>query len=255
MNPTIFEKLKHEFNHRLAMDEKRPGIWQVRAPFFHDDGDAIEIYLTDAPDGRIRVCDYGMTLMRLSYDFEIDTASKETTLQKILAQAGAKEEEGNIAIDCEERFLFPSILQFAQVVSRVSNMSVYRREFARSEFLRQVSEFVFSGLAKHAPESKFRPLSDRPELEVDYRFKGKRPIYLFAVKDAKVARLSVISCLEFLRAGLSFRSVIVHEDFESLGKKDCALVTNIADKQFTCFEEFEKNGPAYIERELDPIAA
>jgi hypothetical protein len=251
MEQAVFEKLKTDFNSRIRLTEKRQGVFQVHAPIYHDDGDAIEIYLTDADGGRIRVSDFGMTRMRLSYDFEIDSAAREATFRRILAEGGASDDGGNIFLDCEPRFLFPTILQFSQVVAKVSNMRIYRREFVRSEFLRNVEAFVRDGLARYVPATKFRPIPERQELLVDYRFGAKRPVFLFAARDAGAARLAVISCLEFLRARLPFRSVVVHEEFDALGRTDRALVTNAVDKQYTCLDEFSAHFPSYLDRELD----
>lgn len=66
--------LKEQFNHQIAFREKRPGIFQMIAPLYHEDGDMIEIFLENlyGNDTPIRICDHGMTIMRLSYNFDID---------------------------------------------------------------------------------------------------------------------------------------------------------------------------------------
>ena len=62
---------------------------------------------------------------------------------------------------------------------------------------------------------------ERDDLEVDYSFPlNGTSLYLFGVKDSSKARLTTISCLEFIRHSLPFRSVIVHEDFDALPRKD-----------------------------------
>ena len=59
--------------------ERRPGQYQLIVPILHEDGDMIDIYLQKSPrgDGYVRICDFGMTLMRLSYSYEINTPSKK----------------------------------------------------------------------------------------------------------------------------------------------------------------------------------
>jgi hypothetical protein len=70
------------------------------------------------------------------------------------------------------------------------------------------------------------------------------------VKDDTKARLVTISCLEFQRRRLPFKSVMVHQDFESgISKKDRVLITNAADKQFTSLDNFRETGPQFFERE------
>jgi hypothetical protein len=91
-------------------------------------------------------------------------------------------------------------------------------------------------------------MPDRDDLEVDVLFETPTPIFLFGAKDVTRARLAAISCLEFQRARLPFKSVVVHEDFESLGKKDRNRVTSAADKQFTSLEDFKANAVPFFQR-------
>ena len=76
---SYLDLLKEQFNHQVAFRERRPGILQLIAPLYHDDGDMMDIFLeaTNGKQERIRICDHGMTLMRLSYSFELDTPNKE----------------------------------------------------------------------------------------------------------------------------------------------------------------------------------
>ncbi|PIY49002.1 MAG: hypothetical protein COZ06_15110, partial [Armatimonadetes bacterium CG_4_10_14_3_um_filter_66_18] len=75
------------------------------------------------------------------------------------------------------------------------------------------------------------------------------PLYLFGVKDNSRARLATISCLEFQRNKLPFRSMVVHEDFDKIGRKDTTRLTSACDKQFTSLEDFRQNAVQYLERE------
>jgi hypothetical protein len=87
-------------------------------------------------------------------------------------------------------------------------------------------------------------------LEADYALKSfPRPLYLFGVKDDTKAKLSTISCLGFQRTTIPFKSIIVHEDFESLSKKDRKRITSAVDKQFVGLDDFRSHGEAYLNRE------
>jgi hypothetical protein len=100
------------------------------------------------------------------------------------------------------------------------------------------------------PSACVLPLPERDDLEVDYVFPAlPRPTYLFGVKNETKARLTTISCLEFQKAKLPFKSIAVHEDFEGLGKKDPKRVTSAADKQFVDLEDFKAHAEEYLERE------
>ena len=72
---------------------------------------------------------------------------------------------------------------------------------------------------------------------------------MFGVKDDTKSRLSTISCLEFQRDRIPFKSIAVHEDFEALSKKDRKRITSAVDKQFVDLDDFKSHGEAYLIRE------
>lgn len=252
MNSDYLDLLKKQFNNRLGFREKRPGIFQVIAPLYYEDGDMLDIFIENSPEAsdKVRICDYGMTLMHLSYSYDIDTPNKERIFNKILVENALSIEEGNIYLDVNPNNLYIGMMQFAQAVGKVSNMRMFRREVIQSLFYEMLEEFIDANLQKYNPVSKILPIPKREELEVDYSLTvGKRPVYLFGIKDATKARLTTISCLEFQKANIPFRSVIVHEDFDSLSKKDRARITSAVDKQFIDLDDFKNNAVNYFERE------
>jgi hypothetical protein len=243
--------LKSQFNDRIRFVEKRPGIFQLITPFYHEDGDMLEIYLEGiGENGKIRISDHGMTIMRLSYEYDIDTPNKRRIFEKMLTENRLLENEGRLYLEAGLEGLYPSVLQFAQAVAKISNMKLYKREVIKSLFYELLDEFITEQLVRYQPESKVLPIKERDDLEVDYSFKGfPRPLYLFGIKDDTKARLTTISCLEFQRADIPFKSVAVHEDFEGLSKKDRKRVTSAVDKQFVDLDDFKTHGKHYFERE------
>jgi hypothetical protein len=247
-----FDLLKEQFNNQVSFREKRPGVQQLVAPLFHEDGDMVDIFLEPANGAQedIRICDHGMTLMRLSYQFDIDTPNKERIFQNILSEHRVSEEKGNLFLDAKPESLYPSVLQFAQAVAKVANMQHFKREVIQSLFYELLTEFIEETLKKYSPRPKVLPISERDDLEVDFEFSIKpRPVYLFGVRDSAKARLTTISCLEFQRAKVPFKSFVVHEDFENLGRKDRSRITSAADKQFISLDDFKANAEQVLERE------
>ena len=193
----ITEKLKNQFNGRFIKNEKRPGIYQLFLPLYHEDGDMIEMYLQEEND-MWKISDYAMALMRLSYSYEVDTENKEKIFQKIISENGLSEDNGNIFITANDEQLYPSILQFATGISKVSSMRYFKREVIDSLFFEQLKEYIYSELTNYKPEEKVFPLKERDDLEADYAFHPNGyPVYLFGVKDVPKARLAAICCLEF----------------------------------------------------------
>lgn len=252
----VLEGLREQFNSHVAVREKRPGVLQLIAPLFHEDGDMMDIFL-DVPENgtdahqKLRVSDHGLTLMRLSYTFDIDTPNKERIFNRILAENGIGEANGELFIEATPDTLYTALLQFSQAVSKVCNMRYFKREVLASLFEEMLAEFIQASLTPFNPRQTILPIPDRDDLEVDWEFRPNGiPLYLFAVKDANRARLATISCLEFQRHQLKFKSIAVHEDVDKLARKDRNRLTNACDKQFTSLNEFKDNSLLYLEREI-----
>jgi len=235
----ILDQINKSFNSRLHYREKRPGIYQLILPVYHEDGDMVDIFIEKAENDKLLLCDHGMTVMRLSYSYEIDTPNKETIFQKILSENRMFENNGNIYFETKPETLYSDILHVTQTLMKIGSMRYFKREVVESLFYEMLKEFIFKELTEFNPKTSVFPIADRDDLEADYEFMPNgHAIYLFGVKDVFKARLSTISCLEYQRAKLNFRSYIVHEDFETLSKKDRSRLTNACDKQFTTLDDF-----------------
>jgi hypothetical protein len=257
MNP--LEALKVDFNGHVAFREKRPGIMQIIAPLFHEDGDMVDMFvdLPKDPGEPIRISDHGLTLMRLSYNFDVETPPKRKVLSRILSENGIAEERGRFYIETSPDRLYPALLQFAQTVAKVSSLSAFNREVIQSLFYETLNEFVISALSKYRPFPGYLPILERDDLEVDWRFEVQpKMIFLYGVRGSAKARLAALMCREFQLSKIPFRSVIVHEDFENgLTKKDQSRITNAADKQFVSLTDFKNEAEQYFDREVGPTAA
>jgi len=250
MRTDVLDRLRRQFNDRVAIHERRPGVFQVILPMFHPDGDLYELFLEDKDQDHCSITDLGLTLMRLSYAYDLDTDTKKVIFNKILSEGGAREDKGAIVLDSELDSLYASILQYIKIVTQVSTMQLYRREVVRSLFYENLEDYIATDLARFSVTRNITPIESRPELEVDYVFEATRPLFVFGIKDGAKARLATIACLEFERQAIPFRSVAVHDNFEGLTGTDRSLITNSMDKQFTDLEDFKSRAIPYFEREI-----
>jgi hypothetical protein len=246
------QQIRSQFNSRVDLTTKRKGLYQLVAPFYHEDGDMYDIYIEDSEQpGLVRVTDRGLTLMRLSYTFNIDTPNKERIYRQILTEHLVQDDNGELFTVVSINEIYPAILRFSRAITAITNMGLYRRDIVRNLFYDMFAEFVTADLSQFHPQPDFHPLLDREELEVDFMIPAdNRPIYLFGAKDGAKARLITIACLEFIRTDIRFRSVVIHDNFESLSAKDRRIITNVVDKQFTDLEDFEKSGAEFLRREV-----
>jgi Domain of unknown function DUF1828 len=121
--------LKGQYNNFFSIKEKRPNIFQIYAPLYHADGDMMDIFIdsTLQDAGKIRFSDFGMTLMRLSYTYNVDTPNKEKIFKKILDEGNIQNENGNIFIEADKDNSYPALMQFAQTISKITNMRFQTR--------------------------------------------------------------------------------------------------------------------------------
>ena len=81
--------------------ERRPGHYQLIVPILHEDGDMVDIYLQDSAEreGYVRLCDFGMTLTRLSYTYEVNTDTRQRIFDSILINNGVHNDQGHLYLD------------------------------------------------------------------------------------------------------------------------------------------------------------
>ena len=241
--------LKHGFGN-IDFREKRIGVYKVLAPFFYEDGDMYDIFIEELPrSNTIRISDYGLTLMKLSYSFDIDTEHKQEVLETLVMQNRAQIDDGLIYLDVQPHQLGVGINQFAQVISKVTNMNIISRELQKSIFPELLRTFMTECFKDFDITEGYTPTSDK-HLTVDYKISGPRPIFLYGVNENTKASKVVISCLTFKNQAVPFRSLVVYEDMDKLSRFNRAQLTNVAQKQYFSLDGFREQGLGYIKEEL-----
>lgn len=245
--------LRSALDSSLVQDiyERRPNIYQLIVPIFHEDGDIVDVYLEDSPlgNGDIRICDFGLTIMRLSYTFEISTSNRQRILDSILLNNGVQNDNGNLYLDTHVTQLRENILQFAGCVQKVCNMRYWNRDIIRSTFYEDLENYVVKELKQFSPIPGNSPLEDYSIISVDWTLSiHNRSLYVYGVKGNDKAKGVAISLLEFHKRHLQFISMIVHEDLEDLGPKEIVYLTKNADLQYPTLEDFKETSIQDIER-------
>ncbi len=230
--------------HAFDLYERRPGQYQLIAPIMHEDGDMIDIYLQDSPEGggKVRISDFGLTLMRLSYNFEVNTQTRQRIFDSILINNGIENAEGNLYLDTTLDRLYESVLQFAGCAQKVCNMRYWSREIVRSAFYDDLGDYLNQALGRFQPQQSVSPIDDHP-ISVDWTLTHKgRSFYIFGVRGNEKAKNVAIALLEFQKANLPFISLVVHEQMEDLGRREQIYLTKNADTQYPVLGDFQEKG-------------
>ncbi len=245
------DELKRQFN-KIDFREKRTGLYKILVPFFHEDGDMYDMFVEESPtnDSLLRVSDYGLTLMKLSYNFDLDTENKREVFNSIISQNRCFEEKGNIFFDVAPKNFQSAIYQMAQVIAKITNMDIISKEAINSYFYEFLQSFIYDCFGQYNVKQNTLPLKTQ-DLKVDFELPiDKKPIYIFGVNDNNKASRVVISCLRFNIQKLPYRSLVIHEDLESLSAFNRREITNTADKQFASLDDFKEQGLEYVQREI-----
>ena len=246
----IRESLSHSFRAGIDVYERRPGDYQLIVPIRHEDGDMVDVYLQNSPCGGeyVRICDFGMTLMRLSYSYELSTAARQQIFDNILINNGVGNNAGNLYLDAHLASLYESILQFVGCAQKVCNMCYWSREITRAVFYDDLRDYVTSEMIKFSPVADQFPLPDFPN-SVDWSLThSSRNFYVFGVLGNDKAKNVTISLLEFQKAKLPFISLVVHENMHDLGKRETLLLTRNADTQYPILTDFTERGTEDVRR-------
>ena len=233
------EELKRGFQN-IDFREKRVGLYKVLVPFFHEDGDMYDIFVEETSDkSQLRVSDHGLTLMRLSYSFDVNTEKKKDILESIILQNHTQMDDGMIYLDVAPHQFQPAI----------SKLAIIKREVQRSMFPEMLCAFVRERLKIFDIAENFAPTDD-DQLIVDFKIAAPRPIFLYGVSENLKASKTLISCLRFKEQGIPFRSMVVHENMDQLSPFYRAQLTNVVQKQFFSLDGFYAQGLQYIKDEL-----
>ncbi len=251
---TISEMLLDTPAKAFHVQEKRPGVFQLIAPIFHEDGDMVNIYLEKQDSGRVKISDYGMSLMRLSYLFDIDSDKKRKILEEIIINRGARLEDGNILLSVSEDNLFSGIMNYAQLVSEVCNMDILTREIVSNLFY----EYLGESIEAIQKETSLQYIKDyevkgHPDIHIDYAFLGNgvaRPVYLFGVKDTNKAQQTAINCLNMKLEKIPHKSVCVFEDIDKVSSFARNALINASGKVYSHLKIFMDDGADYLVQEL-----
>ncbi len=123
---SIRSTLRDQMAKGFDLYERRPGIYHLIVPMRHEDGDMVDIYLTASPvgNGHVRICDFGLALMRLSFTFEIDTPERQQIFKDTLINNRVSNDDGNLYVDVPIGSLHEGIMQFAGCILKVCNMRI-----------------------------------------------------------------------------------------------------------------------------------
>lgn len=253
---TIKALLSRSSQTQFDIYERREGDYQVILPIRHEDGDMLDIYLQESPKGEnyIRICDFGLTLMRLSYSYEVNSARRKKVLENIIYNDDVMNDAGNLYIDAKVEKLFENILHYSGCIKKICSMSYWdaknKKMTPAKHFRNEINDFIFSELNQFSPRANIE--LHLPSLfgftfeydlhNVDWMLSHLKSSFLiFAVNDNDRANRVAVDLLELNKASAPVKTLVVNKDESKLGKVERQCIERNSTIRYELPEDFKRN--------------
>lgn len=234
LNP---ESLQRRLCEQLCADVRvvqRPdGKMMIRTGFEFPDGDRYPIHVSGVPGG-VRLSDKGHTVMRISYDHDIDAflrGSRGLLVERILDEEGMERTGWVFHLDAPTDRLPDAVFRFGRALTRVYDLTLHSRSRTASTFYSDLADLILQ-IADETRVQQDHLLPGIPNAEaypVDYRVEGKNgtQVFLYGVPNRDKARLTTIMLSHFHRHHLDFDSILVFNNLAEIPRMDLARLSDV----------------------------
>ena len=212
--------------------------YRVFTPFLFEDGDHLAIVLKKEGT-RWVLSDEAHTYMHLTYDLD-EKDLQRGTRQKIIANALStfriEDREGELMLVIPDGRYGDALYSFIQGLLKVTDVTYLSRERVRSTFMEDFRALVSEAVSEERRSFDWHDAARDPQgmYKVDCRINGMlRPLFVHALPSDDKTRDATIALLQFERWGMTFRSLAIFEDQESVNRKVLARFSDVCEKQFS----------------------
>ena len=215
---------------------KRGDFLMLKTPFTYPDGDGYPLYLSESPNGGVRVSDGGHTLMHLSYDNDVAKffdGTRGAILERLVLESGIghSEDNGQFFIDATVDGLPEATFKLGQALTRIYDLTFLNRSRVASTFYDDLKEAISRIVPEEevAQEYRIPELPDADDYPVDFKVSSKSgaDLFLFGVPNKDKVRLTTIFLHHYLQHGIGFDSLLVFEDQREIPRADLARLSNV----------------------------
>lgn len=257
------EILRRQLPEEVKVLRRADGELMLDTPFRFPDGDSFAIHLAESGPGGLRLSDAGDTLMRISFEHDVDACfagRKGELLERIVNESEVEWEGGALTIRASPEQLPEAIFRLGQAMTRIYDLPLASRvspSAATSKFFAELSVLLFRCVDPQTVQRYHFPDVPNAELYlVDYRIDcgNAAPLFVFGVPHRDKARLTAVMLSHFHRHSLRFASLAIFRDESKIPRADrrrladagCASIPSLgseAELQDQLERFREPNGP------------
>lgn len=230
----INERLCRGLCGRVRLVERPNGRTMLETPFTFPDGDGYPVYVEPTRTGGIRLGDGGNTLMRLSYETEVDgirRGARARLLEQVLRENGIEEDRGEFYLESSLDSVGDAVFRFGQGVTRIHDILFLNRGRVSNDFYEKLQRILKEILPPERIEEDY--LEARLPAAEDYRIDYHVPrtsgdsLFVFGIANRDKARLTTIILERLLRHDIPFDSLLVFDDQQQVPRRDLARLSNV----------------------------
>ena len=117
------ETLKSSYNNLINFEKINNSMYKILAPFYHEDGDVMDVFIKEKNE-KLYFSDYGLSLMKLSYMFDIDTDTKKDVFNSIILYNNLENAEGELLKETSLMSFAEDLNQFCLAIAKVTNIEI-----------------------------------------------------------------------------------------------------------------------------------
>ncbi|MDC5297793.1 DUF1828 domain-containing protein [Acinetobacter baumannii] len=223
-NDKLKDLLCSSFCNSVRLKETKAGTI-VSLPMKDRDGDGFSIYIKDIPAG-FRLSDGASTLMRLSYEHDIDSMLKGNRgrlFDLILSEAGLEEDDGELYKEVSADNLVYELFDFTKGLSRLSDLGLWTQHRTASTFYEDLKAAIYSSVPQGINIYENYVVPNIPQGEnypVDFYIEASKPLYIMGAGNPSQLKLATIVLQHLTIHTDNFDSMVVLSERKGMPEKD-----------------------------------
>ena len=256
----IIETIERDFREKVCAKIRlvSEGLerFRVFTPFLWEDGDHLVVILK-REDSHWILTDEGHTYMHLTYDMDerdLQRGTRQRIITNVLSAFRIEDRQGELILKIEDNRYGDALYSFIQALLKITDVSYLSRERVRSTFLEDFRDLISETVPEERRHFDWHDPDRDPNgmYTVDCRINGtSRPLFVYALPNDDRTRDATIALLQFEKWGLSFRSLAIFEDQESINRKVLARFSDVCEKQFSSLGPNKDRIIRYIQRAME----